>query len=187
PTVRGSFDIVIPWEASIAMATEVTTQALSRHEGIEASPAPRTLVESIEQGGVRLRTYFWFPSHGIDRAKLMSDMQLATKVALQQAGIPQAQSPGPVIVAATLADTAPRRRDGAAASTPPGPTETQKLEAAIQRDSVAASVAASQLPEDQENEIGHALENAEQSPDEEGRNLIADRPPRPRPADEPGS
>ena len=36
----------------------------SRHEGFEEDPPPRTLLEAIEERGVRLRSLFWFPRKG---------------------------------------------------------------------------------------------------------------------------
>ena len=66
-------------------------------KGILADPPPRTLVEALEPGGVRLRAYFWSPTQGVDWFQLISDAKLKAKVALQSIGI----------IAPTVADTQP--------------------------------------------------------------------------------
>ncbi len=175
--VRGSFDLLVPWEASVATAADAVTKALRSHEGFEESPAPRTLVEAIEPEGVRLRSYFWFPSRGVDRGKLMSDAQLAAKAALQKVGIrPAARS-----IVVHGADQAPveKRRIlelDASPTEASKPTEEQ-LQENIRIDADAASVAAAQSLGDQENEVGHALKIAAAGIDGEGRNLLGDKQP----------
>lgn len=170
-SVRGSFDVVIPWDASIATATEAITKALRAHEGFEADPPPRTLVEAVEPGGIRLRSYFWFPARGVDRLKLLSDAQLAVKVALQKAGV----TPAPArMIVQVIGDQSllPAR----AASRPGSPAlAADQLQVNLQHDTEAACIASTQLPGDQENEISHALDNAGKGIDEEGRNLIGDK------------
>src|SRR5271157_808919 len=174
-SVRGSFDVIVPWNASIATATEAITKALREHEGFEEDPSPRTLVEAVEPGGIRLRSFFWFPARGVDRWKLLSDAQLAAKVALQKAGINPA--PAPLIVQVSddrpldqpLSPARAARRVISPALAP------DQLQENLQHDTEAASIASAQLPGDQENEIRHALENAGKGISEEGRNLIGDK------------
>jgi small-conductance mechanosensitive channel len=176
-TVRGTFDVLIPWDASIATAAGAITKALRAHEGFEEEPPPRTLVEAIEPGGIRLRSYFWFPARGVDRGKLLSDAQLATKVALQEVGIKPAPMPAPLVVHVSsdgsLELSGPR--DSAASGTGASDRAADTLQANLRHDTKAASIAAAQLPEDQENEVGHALNIADKGIDEEGRNLIGDK------------
>lgn len=175
-TVRGSFDVVIPWDASIAAATEATNKAMRVHEGFEDDPPPRTLVEAIEPGGIRLRAYFWCPARGVDRLKLQSDALLAAKVALQKAGVAPAPArmivtvAGDGVAALPLSPVEDGRRDGS-------PTmANERAQANLDHDTEAAAIASAQLPADQENEIKHALDNAGKGVDDEGRNLIADEP-----------
>jgi small-conductance mechanosensitive channel len=176
-TIRGSFDVLIPWDSSIATAAEAITNAVREHEGLEEAPSPRTLVEAIEPGGIRLRSYFWFPARGVDRGKLLSDVQFAAKVGLQKVDIKPA--PSPVIVqlsgvgALDLLGTPERAPSEGAASGPPA----VRALANLQHDTQAASIAASQLPEDQENKVGHALSIADEGIDEEGRSLIGCKDP----------
>jgi hypothetical protein len=175
-TVRGSFDVVIPWDASIATATEAISAALRGHEGFEEDPPPRTLVEAIEPGGIRLRSYFWYPARGVDRMKLVSDSLLAAKVALQKAGI--APAPGRMIIQVAGGGPLerPLTRARAASRDRSLTVAADKEQANLQNDTEAASIAAAQLPQDQENEIRHVLDIAGKGIDEEGRNLIGDTP-----------
>lgn len=99
-SVRSGFDVVIGYDASAVEAQRAIASALSGHDGILDSPAPRTLVEALESGGVRLRTYFWIPSRGVDGMKIESDARLKAKVALQEAGI----TPPPTTLSLSLAD-----------------------------------------------------------------------------------
>jgi small conductance mechanosensitive channel len=177
--VRGSFDVIVPWNASIATATEAITKALREHEGFEEDPPPRTLLEAIEPGGIRLRSFFWFPARGVDRGKLLNDAQLAAKVALQKAGINPAPAPAPLIV--QVSGEGPleglRSRAGAGASSGAGEPAltTDQVQANLRHDTEAASIASAQLPEDQKNEINHALNVAGKGISEEGRNLIGEK------------
>jgi small-conductance mechanosensitive channel len=175
-SVRASFDVLIPWNSSIAAATVAISSALRLHERFEDEPAPRTLVEAIEPAGIRLRAYFWFSTRGVDRSKLLSDAQLAAKVALQKAGITPAQLvtisqvpfDGPLDPTITTARTAIR-------SGPSSPAAYQ-ARANLQDDAEGAGIASVQSPEARENEATHALELAEKGMGEEGTNLIGETP-----------
>ncbi len=59
PNFRNNFDVAIPLEASTAAAIDAINRALRETQGILSEPPPRTLVEAIEPGGVRLRADFW--------------------------------------------------------------------------------------------------------------------------------
>ena len=95
PSFRTNFDVVIPNEASTAAAIDAINRALRGDAGILADPPPRTLVEALEPGVVRLRADFWTPTHNIDWFQLMSDAKLRAKVALQQAGVIGTPTPPP--------------------------------------------------------------------------------------------
>jgi small-conductance mechanosensitive channel len=183
-SVRASFDVLIPWGSSIAVAFEAIETAIRAHEGLEDDPPPRTLVERIEAGNILLRTYFWFPARGVDRWKLLSDVQLAAKVALQKAGLGPVP---PVMIVQFDQRNAPQPgSENARVGTPNGDRavaqaradakmkedETRKIESNIRQDTDAANKAAAQLPGDQKNEIEHALDIAGKGIGDEGRNLI---------------
>ena len=174
-TVRASFDVLVPWNASSSTATAAITKALREHEGLEDDPPPRTLLEAIEPEGIRLRSYFWFPAKGVDRGKLLSDLQLAAKVALQKAGVNPAPAPLIVQVSGDGPLEMPRSSAGASSGALEPALTTDQAQANLRHDTEAASTAAAQLPEDQENEIGRALSMAAKGTSEEGKNLIGEQ------------
>ncbi len=92
-SARSTFDLVVPYDVSTSSALMAVDAALEGHDGVLDDPAPRTLVESLDPDGVRLRAYFWTPVNGVDGLKVQSDAKLRAKVELQKAGIfPTAQS-----------------------------------------------------------------------------------------------
>jgi small-conductance mechanosensitive channel len=145
PSYRASFDVVIPYEASTAAATEAMAQALRGVDGVLADPPARALVEALEPGGVRLRAYYWVPVQGADWFKIGHDAKLRVKVGLQQARV--------------FAPPAPA--DVAAASAAPASTGGQ---AAAPRDAA---------PTGHPNPMERALNQAETRVSEEGTNLLA--------------
>ena len=173
-SMRTSFDVLIPWDSSIATATEAITTALRTHEGFEASPSPRTLVEASEHGSIRLRSYFWIPSQGMDRLKLLSDAQLAAKVALQKAGIKPATSSSVIQMPTPPTFESLRKSNRTGVNNDTESADAAQTEANFQHDTNARNIAASQPPEDQQNEVQHALSISGQGVDDEGRNLIGD-------------
>ena len=84
PNYRVTFDVVVPYEASTAAATEAMTRALREVDGIQPDPPARALVEALEPAGVRLRAYYWVPVQGVDWFKVSSDARLRVKVALSR-------------------------------------------------------------------------------------------------------
>jgi len=84
---RGTFDVLIPYEASTVQAMDLIGAALRDHDAILDDPPPRALVNELTPAGVMLRAYFWTPTRNIDGLKVASDAKLKAKVALQQAGI----------------------------------------------------------------------------------------------------
>ncbi len=146
-STRGSFDAVVPNEASTASALEAINRVLREQEGILADPPARALVEALEPGGVRLRAYYWMPSRGVDQMKLQGDLKLKVKVALQQAAaIPSATAP---------------------------PVSAAQAEANLRHDTRAAEHA-SPVDDGHRTPIEHALKQAESRVSDEGENLLAD-------------
>jgi small conductance mechanosensitive channel len=164
PSFRNSFDVVIPYEASTAAAIEAMSSALRGLKGILADPPPRTLVEALEPGGVRLRAYFWSPTQGVDWFQLMSDAKLKGKVALQASGV--------------IPPPATDSKAAAGVGSPSGenghqiPTVTAiQARANIERDARKASVAGNghQAP------LERVLEQPETRVSEEGTNLLEEQ------------
>ena len=145
PTVRNSFDVTIPPEASTADALTAIATALRAQDGILADPPPRAAVEALETGGVRLRAYFWSPTRGVDLIQLQSDAKLKARVALQQAGV----FPPPV-------------------TSIPSRIGTHVL----QRDAHAAATCAPVTGNGSASAIEHVLQEPESRVSEEGANLL---------------
>jgi small-conductance mechanosensitive channel len=82
-----TFDLILPYDVSTATSIEIITRVMRSQEGVMQDPPARTLVEGLEADGVRVRSYYWAASKGLDGLKLKNDINLAAKTALQAAGI----------------------------------------------------------------------------------------------------
>jgi small-conductance mechanosensitive channel len=175
PSFRTNFDVVIPNEASTAGAIDAVNRALRETPGILPDPPPRTLVEALEPGGVRLRADFWTPTHNIDWFQLMSDAKLRAKVALQQAGV--IGTPTPVLPAKAEDKSngqAAKASDGAPAqSSPPSAARTEHEAAAnLARDARAARNATTAIVDSGETPTARVLQEPETRVSDEGTNLL---------------
>jgi hypothetical protein len=173
---RSTFDVLIPYEASTVRAMELIGDALKGHEAILDDPPPRVLVEELTPEGVKLRTHFWMPTHGVDGLKVNSDAKLKAKVALQEAGIRPpstmlslalASRVGVDVTQATPEDRSLREP----AHRPPVVTETQ-ARANLAQDSRAADRASDFKPKDEV--MKHVRSMAAGEAAAEGANLLAD-------------
>ena len=175
PTAQGTFDVLIPYEASTTAAITAITQALSDQEGVLRDPPPRVLVESLETNGIRLRVYYWVPVEGIDGLKLLSDLRLKSKVALQQAGI----APPPMGVLVSIVGRVPVELlevNGQSQShttlRPRSVVSPEQADVNMRMDKkVAASLTA--VPVNGETSVvDHVMNSAETHVSEEGTNLL---------------
>ena len=168
---RSSFDVLVPYEASTAAATEAMNRALRQGDGILNDPPARALVEALEPGGVRIRAYYWVPVQGIDWFQLNSDAKLRVKVALQQAGVLGAPSPAPapatVAIDGRPAEPSPAAEAAASQS-------AAKAEANLRKDARAAEHAKAVSTEGQPSPMERALDQAENRVSEEGANLLVE-------------
>ena len=179
PSFRTNFDVVIPETASTADAIEAMNRALRETTGILADPAPRTLVEGLEPGIVRLRADFWTPTHNIDWFQLISDAKLRAKVALQQAGVigtppPPAPTslPAPADVPSLArSDDRPNGRASAPA-TNGTPTTPAEAAANLARDAQAADEAPTAVVPNAETPTQRVLQEPETRVSDEGTNLL---------------
>lgn len=173
-STRGSFDVLIPYEASTAVALEAMTGALREQEGLLPDPSPRVLVQGLEPQGVRLRTFYWMPAQGVDGDQLQSDLKLRAKVALQQAGI----APPAAGVTLSVAGRVPvavceTRKEAEPPSAPATRVVTaEKAEANLRKDTRAAAEAASITDNGRPTPLEHAMSQAETHVSDEGMNLI---------------
>lgn len=166
-SVRGTFDLIVPFEASTTEAQEAISRSLRSHQGILDEPPPRALVEALEPSGVRLRTYYWTPSRGVDGFKLASDARLAAKVALQQAGI-QPPTTSLIVDLRGAPSTAPispadRRRTAKA--------DERESRANLDQDRRAARDAAAD-PDTGDQVVQHVINAAGNGVSQEGQNLL---------------
>ncbi|MGE3819847.1 MAG: mechanosensitive ion channel domain-containing protein [Isosphaeraceae bacterium] len=172
-STRGSFDVIIPYEVSTALAMDAMTQALREVDGVLPNPPARVLVESLELNGIRLRAYYWLPVVGVDGFNLHSEARLKAKVALQKAGI----MPPPTNVVVSVLGKVPIERDGRddASRDVVGPrvvVTRAQAEANLRRDTFAADHATSTLTPDSPTPMERVLEQPETRVSEEGANLL---------------
>ena len=187
PSIRGSFDVIVPHKVSAIRAQETIAKALKGQDALLADPAPRVLVEGLSPQGVTLRAYFWYPTRGVDKFKLLSDARLKAKVALQEAGIAQPADTlmvsvsGPIALARTPReprDEPDNHRDLAA-------VEHADARAELRRDAQAAE-AADDSPGLPDEAMRHVLNLAAETVNSEGENLLDhDDAPEPAPAKSP--
>ncbi len=166
PTFRNSFDIVISYEASTAAAIEAIANSLRELKGILVDPPPRALVDALEPGGVRLRAYFWTPTHGVDWFQLMSDAKLKAKVALQMSGV----IPPPANVSQSEPTAAPAALGGRSGE----PFAAGPVDENLQRDARKTTKAAIDAGNGHHHPIEQALKQPETRVSEEGTNLLTE-------------
>ena len=172
PSFRTNFDVVIPNESSTAAAIDAINRALRETNGILSDPPPRTLVEALEPGGVRLRADFWTPTRNIDWFQLMSDAKLRVKV--------RSSRPASSRRAAAPAATDEGKPDGHHAangngeqSPPPAATAADHQAAAnLARDVRAARDADGAVVDSNATPVARALQEPETRVSDEGTNLI---------------
>ena len=177
PISRGSFDVVIPYEASTTAALDAMTRALRDQEGVLSDPPARVLVDALETNGVRLRAFFWMPAQGIDGVKLLSDLRLKVKLALQQAGI----APPPMGVLVSLVGRVPVDVRDVDDHPPPetmlrhrSVVTPDEAEANLRLDQQVAETLTAVPADGEKTMMEHVLGHEESQVSEEGTNLLAE-------------
>ena len=180
PTSQGTFDVLIPYEASTTAAMTAMMQAISDHEGVLPDPPPRVLVEALETNGIRLRAYYWVPVEGIDGLKLLSDLRLKSKVALQQAGI----APPPMGVLVSIVGRVPvelldvnGRSQPQTSLRPRAVVSPDQADVNMRKDKMAAESLTAVSANGETNVVDHVMNSAEPHVSEEGTNLLAESAP----------
>src|SRR5271165_2048173 len=172
PSFRSSFDVVVPNEASTADAIDALNHAQRETRGILTDPPPRTLVESLEPGGVRLRADFWTPSQNVDWFQIMSDVKLKAKVALQQAGVIALPVAAPPAKPEGKADDHGGGSNGTPA--PAASAAAHQAAAKLARDAMAARNTQAAVVKNGETPADRVLQEPETRVSDEGTNLIKD-------------
>jgi small conductance mechanosensitive channel len=165
PSSRNSFDVVIPNEASVADAIGAIHRSLGEQDGVLRDPPPRALVEALEPGGVRLRVYFWAPSHSVDWFQLMSEAKLRARVALQHAGIIESQGN-------SARGGTDGSRERANTDQPRPAVASEQAHSNPQRDAEAAASPHTVPGKGRETPMERVLEQPESRVSEEGTNLL---------------
>jgi small-conductance mechanosensitive channel len=168
---RYTFDVLIAHDASVTEAQRAIAEALAGHDGLLQNPKPRALVQDLEPGGVRIRSYFWLPGRGVDDLKLQSDARLRAKVALQDAGVALPQAT--MAVRLVPAPLAPPSRPGLTGRKSTAAREEASTREHQRLDSVAASES-SAAKDAQPSTFDQALNVARDLPGDEGENLLKD-------------
>ena len=179
-TAQGTFDVLIPYEASTTAAIAAIAQAISDQEGVLRDPPPRVLVEAMETNGIRLRAYYWVPVEGVDGLKLLSDLRLKSKVALQQAGI----APPPMGVLVSIVGRVPvellednSRSQPETALRPRAVVTPEQADVNLRMDKKAAETLTAVPADGETSVVDHVMNSAETHVSEEGTNLLAESAP----------
>jgi len=180
PTSQATFDVLIPYEASTTAAIAAITQAISDQEGVLRDPPARVLVEAMETNGIRLRAYYWVAVEDVDGLKLLSDLRLRSKVALQQAGI----APPPMGVLVSIVGRVPvellefnGRSQPATALRPRAVVTPEQANVNMQMDKKAAETLTAVPVNGETSVVDHVMNSAETHVSEEGTNLLEESAP----------
>lgn len=165
-SVRTTFDVFIPYDASTTRAQEAIGEALGRHDAILKDPAPRALVEELTPDAVRLRVYFWTPAQGVDGYQISSDARLKAKVALREAGIAPGSPPQQIALSRPHDAAAPESNGTRRAATPDGGHDG---DGNLRRDARVAAESGDAAPPEAAR---HAMNFAEDRVGDEGEDLI---------------
>jgi small-conductance mechanosensitive channel len=179
PATRQVFDVLVPYDASTAKATDVITGALRSFEGLAVDPAPRALVDGLTPEGVRLRAYYWVPSKGVDGFKINSDALLRAKVALQQAGIAPPPTRVSVSAAGPIALDLARHGDRAPddGHAPGRPATASEARANLAHDARTARATSADSPAAQDDALKQVMDAAGGGDvANEGQNLLPEPP-----------
>jgi small conductance mechanosensitive channel len=87
PNVRMEFAVTIGIDDSIAQAQELMLGELAAHPAVLTDPEPWVCAESIDNGSVSIRAWYWFQARSHNGLKLRSALLRLVKRALRDAGI----------------------------------------------------------------------------------------------------
>lgn len=82
------------YQTAVAKAQSVMTSAMMRHPAVLTNPAPCVLITDLLPDGIVLKGYYWIASAEVNRWLVASQLRLAFKVGLNEAGIPMDGSAG---------------------------------------------------------------------------------------------
>lgn len=93
---------ITSYKAALSKAQSLMTSVMMRHPAVLSNPMPRVLIEGLLPDGICLKAYYWIASVDVDRWLLASELRLAFKVELSEAGIPLDGSAGVTSVSVSI-------------------------------------------------------------------------------------
>ncbi|MDQ3640115.1 MAG: mechanosensitive ion channel family protein [Actinomycetota bacterium] len=108
-TIRTNFVVGIAYEADMAAARSIATEAVSRVAGVVADPPPEALYVELESSTVNLDIRFWSDAHQLETRRTLDRAIEAVKTAFDAHGI---EMPSQVIALQATSSLAAALRGG---------------------------------------------------------------------------
>ena len=108
-TIRSSFVVGIAYEADMAAARSIATEAVARVEGVVSDPPPEALYVELEGSTVNLDIRFWSDAHQLEMRRTLDRVIEAVKTAFDAHGI---EMPSQVIALQATSSLAAALRGG---------------------------------------------------------------------------
>jgi len=108
-TIRSSFVVGIAYEADMAAARSIATEAVARVEGVVSDPPPEALYVELESSTVNLDIRFWSDAHQLEMRRTLDRSIEAVKTAFDAHGI---EMPSQVIALQATSSLAAALRGG---------------------------------------------------------------------------
>jgi len=108
-TIRSSFVVGIAYEADMAAARSIATEAVARVEGVVSDPPPEALYVELESSTVNLDIRFWSDAHQLEMRRTLDRAIEAVKTAFDAHGI---EMPSQVIALQATSSLAAALRGG---------------------------------------------------------------------------
>ena len=87
PTIRSNFVVGIAYEADMAAARRIATEAVATVEGVASDPPPEALYVELDSSTVDLDIRFWSDAHQIEMRRTLDGAIEAVKTAFDADGI----------------------------------------------------------------------------------------------------
>jgi small conductance mechanosensitive channel len=108
-TIRSNFVVGVAYEADMAAARTIATEAVARVEGVVADPPPEALYLELESSTVNLDIRFWSDAHQLELRRTLDRAIEAVKTAFDAHGI---EMPSQVIALQATSSLAAALRGG---------------------------------------------------------------------------
>ncbi len=108
-TIRSNFVVGIAYEADMAAARSIATEAVGRVDGVRSDPPPEALYVELESSTVNLDIRFWSDAHQLELRRTLDRAIEAVKTAFDAHGI---EMPSQVIALQATSSLATALRGG---------------------------------------------------------------------------